>query len=124
MRPAIDLGTPLSLRSALRFPLQSKSARRDVLWGALWLLVPGVGWLLNLGHRITMLHRTQHGLPPTDAWREHGQLLKHGALTALGMLLYAAPGVLVLACAMRTAQPWPYALGTEDHLEASRTTST
>ena len=110
MRPAIDLRTPLTLRSALLFPLQSAQTRRDVLWGALWLLVPGVGWLLNMGHRIVMVHRMQHGLPPTGAWREYPQLLKHGALTALGMLLYAVPGLLALAGAVSIQQPILYAL--------------
>jgi len=101
MPSTIDLRTPLSLAGALRFPLQSPGARRDLLRGALWLLVPGIGWLLNMGHRIVMVHRMQQGLPPTDAWREYGQLLKHGTLTALGMLLYATPGLLMLIAALR-----------------------
>lgn len=111
MQPGLDLRSPLSLRSALRFPLQSPAARRDVLCGALWLLLPGVGWLLNMGHRIVMVHRMQHGQPPTGAWREYGQLLKHGSLTALGMLLYAAPGLLALGCARASERPALYALG-------------
>jgi hypothetical protein len=110
MPPAIDLRTPLTLRNALLFPLQSPRARRDVVWGALWLLVPGLGWLLNMGHRIVMVHRMQRGLPPTGAWGEYGQLLKHGALTALGMLLYATPGLLALAGATATREPVLYAL--------------
>lgn len=33
----IDLATPLRLRTAFRFPLQSSLARREVMTGALWL---------------------------------------------------------------------------------------
>ena len=49
--PNIDLSAPLSLRTSFLFPLQSPLARREVLIGALWLLVPGIGWILNMGHR-------------------------------------------------------------------------
>ena len=44
-----------TLRASFAFPLQSPVARREVLWGALLLVaLPGVGWLLNMGHRIAV----------------------------------------------------------------------
>jgi len=49
----IDLSTPLSMRSSFRFPLQSETSRREMLWGAVLLVaLPGIGWFLNLGHRV------------------------------------------------------------------------
>ena len=58
----IDLSTPLSLASSFRFPLQSAESRREIAWGALLLvLLPGIGWFLNMGHRIVVVHRMQHG---------------------------------------------------------------
>lgn len=48
----IDLNTPLSIGSAFCFPIQNAAARREVLVGAAALLVPFVGWLMNVGHRI------------------------------------------------------------------------
>jgi hypothetical protein len=46
----IDLSTPLSLTSSFRFPLQSPESRREVAWGAVLLvLLPGIGWFLNMG---------------------------------------------------------------------------
>jgi hypothetical protein len=91
---AIDLSTPLSLRSAFRFPLQSATSRKELLWGAFLLLVlPGIGWLLNMGHRIVVVHRMQRGLPPWPAWRDYRQLLRHGVVTLGGMLYYYAPGL-------------------------------
>jgi hypothetical protein len=94
-RAAIDLYTPTSFASSFRFPLQSRESRRELLWGAVLLvLLPGVGWLLNLGHRVVVVHRMQHGLAPWPAWRDYGQLLKHGLITFAGMLYYYAPGLV------------------------------
>jgi hypothetical protein len=105
MRP-IDLSTPLSLRSAFLFPLQSRESRREVLWGAALLLIPVVGWLLNMGHRIAMTRRMQQGLPAWPAWGGYRQLLYHGALTFLGMVEYHAPAVVVGFLAWKLDTPW------------------
>lgn len=102
----IDLSTPLSLRSSFRFPLQSPLARREVLIGGLWLLVPVVGWLLNMGHRIAMVHNMQHGRPAWPAWRDYPALLRHGTITFLGMIEYHAPAVACGALAWFSGQTW------------------
>jgi hypothetical protein len=95
-RLAIDLSTPLSMRSSFRFPLQSAAARRDILWGAaLIVLLPGIGWLLNMGHRIVVVHRMQHGQHPWPAWQDYGKLLRYGLITAGGMVYYYLPGLIV-----------------------------
>lgn len=88
----IDLRTPLSLRSSFAFPLQTAEARREVLIGAVLVLVPFVGWLLNMGHRVVMVHRMMHGLPAWPSWRDPWQLLRHGLVTFGGMAYYYAPG--------------------------------
>ena len=95
----IDLKTPLDWRSAFRFPLQHREARRELLIGALWLLVPLLGWWLNLGHRIVLVHRMQHGEPTWPAWQDYPQLLRHGLIAFLGMLYYYLPSVLLFALA-------------------------
>ena len=92
----IDLRTPLSLRAAWRFPLQTPESRRDLLIGAAWLLVPVVGWLLNMGHRVRYVHRLMHGEPPWPAWDRPGELLRHGCMTFGGMVVYGAPGVALM----------------------------
>ncbi|WP_437682530.1 hypothetical protein [Sorangium sp. So ce131] len=101
---SIDLHTPLTLRSSFRFPLQSQLARREVLWGALLLFLPGVGWLLNMGHRIEMVHRMQRGLPAWPAWGNYPRLLKHGVITALGMVFYGLPAIVAGAAAWATGR--------------------
>lgn len=106
----IDLTTPLRLSSAFRFPLQSRISRREVLIGALWLLVPVVGWILNMGHRITITHHMQHGRPAWPAWRDYRSLWKHGTITLLGMIEYHLPAVLLELAALHFGIDWLEAL--------------
>jgi hypothetical protein len=91
----IDLRTPLRLRSAFAFPLQTRESRREVLIGAALLLLPGLGWLLNMGHRIQMVHDMQAGGSPWPSWRGYGRLLKYGTITFLGMVEYSLPAIVV-----------------------------
>jgi hypothetical protein len=107
----IDLETPLSLRSAFRYPMQSALARREVLIGALILCIPIYGWLVNMGHRIAMTHRMQHGLPAWPAWRNFRALLYHGTITFLGMAEYHAPAVICGFFAWRTGHWQLYVAG-------------
>ncbi len=106
----INLQTPLSLGSSLRFPMQHATSRKEVLIGALWLLVPGIGWLLNMGHRIMFVHQMHQGRPPFPAWHDYPQLLKHGVITWLGMLYYYSPAIALSALASRLGFTWLYAL--------------
>lgn len=62
--------------------------------GALWMLIPPFGWLLNMGHRIMMVHNMQEGKPAWPSWTNYGALLKHGFLTFLGMVEYHLPSVI------------------------------
>lgn len=95
-RETVDLSTPLSVGSSFRFPLQHERARKEILWGAaLLILLPGVGWLLNMGHRIQMVHRMHQGADPWPSWQDYPRLLKDGTVTFLGMLMYYTPGLLI-----------------------------
>ncbi len=93
----IDLRDRLTLSNSFRFPLQSAASRRDIVIGGLWLLVPVVGWLMNMGHRIRVVHRMHRGEPPWPAWDDPMDLMKHGAMTFLGMVWYGWPGVTLAA---------------------------
>jgi hypothetical protein len=91
----IDLRSPLSFRNSFRFPLQSKESQKEVAIGALWILfLPPIGWILNMGHRIMMVHNMQRGQSAWPAWTNYGALFKHGFLTLLGMIEYHAPSVI------------------------------
>ena len=108
----IDLSTRLSFSTSFRFPLQSRAARREVLIGALWLLVPGFGWVLNMGHRIVLVHNMMHGKPAWPAWLGIGELFRHGIVTLGGMLYYYAPSVALGAAAYALGSIWLGALAT------------
>jgi hypothetical protein len=60
------------------------------------VVLPGVGWLLNMGHRIMVVHRMQHGHAPWPAWQDYRQLLRHGVTTFVGMVYYYIPGLIAL----------------------------
>ncbi len=104
------MATPLSLRQAFRFPLQSALARRELLLGGLWLLVPGIGWLLNMGHRIQMVHQMQHGQAAWPAWKNHRLLFRNGFITFLGMVYYHLPATACFFCARAFGLAWLYPL--------------
>jgi hypothetical protein len=108
---AIDVRHPLTLASSLRFPLQSAESRRDLVIGGLWLLVPVVGWLMNMGHRIVIVHRMHRGQTPWPAWQDPRALLKHGVFTFLGMVWYGWPGVGLMALGWWWRWPAMGALG-------------
>jgi hypothetical protein len=108
---AIDLRHALTLSHSFRFPLQSAASRRDIVIGGLWLFVPVIGWLLNMGHRIRVVHRMHQGQMPWPAWSDPLDLLKHGTLTFLGMVYYGAPGVSVALLGAYLEQPLVIAIG-------------
>lgn len=107
----IDLRSPLTLSNSYRFPLQTKEARRELVIGGLWLLVPVFGWLMNMGHRIRFVHNMHQGRPPFPAWKNPGDLLKQGAITGLGMLWYGWPGVSLILYGSLNSQPIPLFVG-------------
>ena len=54
-----------------------------MIWGAVLLVaLPGIGWFLNMGHRVVVVHRMQHDQPPWPAWHNYGELFRHGVVTA------------------------------------------
>jgi hypothetical protein len=108
---AINLNASLTIGHAFRYPLQNNLARREVILGGLWLLVPVYGWLINMGHRIMMVHNMQHGRDAWPSWKNYNQLLKHGLLTFVGMVEYHLPAVLVEWLAWYYQLPWLYVVG-------------
>lgn len=97
----ITLDSPLTIRNAFLYPVQNKAARRDVLIGSAWLLVPGIGWVMNMGHRIAATHNALRGDEPWPAWTTPG-IFRHGLWTLLGMIVYHMPATLVGIAARET----------------------
>ena len=93
----IDLKSPLTFRNSFLFPIQNSLARREVFLGAALVLLPVLGWVLNMGHRIEMVHKMHHGQPAWPSWNKYGRLLKSGTVTLLGMIYYYLPGAILAA---------------------------
>lgn len=74
------------------------------------MLVPFVGWILNMGHRIMMTHRMQHGLAAWPAWTNYRALLRHGSITFLGMIEYHFPAVICEVVAYHFQFGWMHVL--------------
>ncbi|MBV1859250.1 MAG: DUF4013 domain-containing protein [Nannocystaceae bacterium] len=108
---SVRLTTTLSIGASFRFPLQSARSRREILVGAALLLIPLVGWLLNMGHRIQMVQQMQRGEPAWPAWHSWGTLLRHGTITFVAMLYYHAPASLCFGLGAALGVPWLHLLG-------------
>ena len=50
-----------------------------------------------MGHRINFVHNMMHGRDAMPAWNDYGKLLRHGALTFLGMLYHYSPAFVFAA---------------------------
>ncbi|MCJ8274124.1 MAG: DUF4013 domain-containing protein [Psychrosphaera sp.] len=106
----IDLSSPISLKNSFLFPLQNSASRREILIGGLLLLIPILGWLLNLGHRIVIVHKMQHDINPWPSWNNWPELLKHGFITWLGMVYYYSPAVILFLLGYSLNNDWLYVL--------------
>jgi hypothetical protein len=102
----INLNSELTFRNSFLFPLQNSLARRDVLLGAVLVLVPLLGWLLNMGHRVEMVHKMHNGQGAWPSWNNYGRLLKSGTATFLGMIYYYLPGAILAAVSLDRHWKW------------------
>jgi hypothetical protein len=105
-----DLNSELTFRNSFSFPIQNALARKEVLLGAAWVLVPLLGWVLNMGHRISMVHKMHHGQPAWPSWNNYGRLLKSGTIAFLGMIYYYLPGAILAVVSFHMHRLWLGAL--------------
>ena len=108
----IDLSSDLTFRNSFKFPIQNSLARREILFGAALVLVPVLGWLLNMGHRIEMVHKMHQSQPAWPSWNHYGRLLKSGMITFLGMTYYYLPGAILGTISFHLRLPWLAVLAT------------
>ena len=106
----IDLNSELTFRNSFLFPVQNVLARKEVLLGAALVLVPVLGWVLNMGHRIEMVHKMHRGQPAWPSWNNYGRLLKSGTIAFLGMIYYYLPGAILAVISFHGRLPWLRAL--------------
>jgi len=103
--PTPDKRAFVEIREALSFPLSSEAARRDLLVGGtvLWML-PGVGWILNLGHRLDVVYRIFHGEAPYyRGFAPWGPCFKRGLKAFAAICTYLSPAALCAGLAYLTS---------------------
>jgi len=109
--PMIDLHSPLTWRNAFTFPLQSEGSRRDVLIGGVVLFIPVLGFVLNMGYRLRMVHHLQRGRYPWPGWTDFSGLLRHGGVATAAILGYHLPALLCVGLAWWLGSLWLFCLG-------------
>lgn len=86
---------PVTWSEAFRFPIENASCRRDVLVGGTVLLIPLVGWILNLGHRLDVVYRLAERSPPYcrgfNPWK---QTFQRGLHAFYAIVSYLSPSGL------------------------------
>jgi hypothetical protein len=106
----IDLNSELTFRNSFLFPVQNGLARKEILVGAALVMLPLLGWVLNMGHRIEMVHNMHHGQPAWPSWNNYGRLLESGTVAFLGMIYYYLPGAILAAVGFHQHLLWLCAL--------------
>jgi hypothetical protein len=91
-----------TLKECFRFPLSSAEARADLMTGGSVLFIPLIGWILNLGHRLNVVHRMSkdeanpfHGFKPWNA------TFMRGLKAATAITCYLSPSIV---CALLARQ--------------------
>ena len=111
IKPPSQQETTMDLREAFRFPLASQEARKDLLIGGtiLWLL-PVVGWILNLGHRLEVVYHIFHAAPPYyRGFRPWTHCFGRGLKAFCAICSYLSPALITALIAHRTSS-WLYIL--------------
>jgi len=89
---------PPTLRESFLFPLATPEARRDLVTGGLTLLLPPRGWVLNMGHRLDVVHRIYHDAPSYyRGFRPWGRTALRGLKALTAILVYLSLGACCAA---------------------------
>ena len=86
----------LSFIHCFSFPFSTPQARKDWLWGSLLLCTLLIGWILNLGHRLDVVHRLYHNQPPYyRGFHPVKQTFVRGLQAFLAITVYLCPAMII-----------------------------
>ncbi len=98
-RPAPARRSP-SFAECFRFPIATPRARRDLFIGATLLLLTLPGWILNLGHRLQVVHFVWSGQAPYfRGFRPWRRTFRRGLFAFAAIGIYLAPSFTFAALA-------------------------
>jgi hypothetical protein len=97
-----NLPSRLTWRQAFAFPIETPEARRDVWIGGLLILcLWPIGWILNLGNRLNVVHRFYRGEAPIfRGFRPFTHTFYRGCISFATISSYLAPAVATGAVAV------------------------
>jgi len=82
-------------RECLTFPIATPEARRDLLVGGTVMFTLLIGWILNLGHRLDVVHRLCHGDRPYHrGFAPWGRTFVRGLKAFTAIATYLCPAAL------------------------------
>jgi len=107
----VDFASPLTFRNAFWFPVQDRAARIDVLIGALLFFIPIIGFALNMGFRLHIVHNLLMHQSKLPSWSDWRTMLRHGLLTTVVILGFHTPAWCCLVLAYGLDSIVMYAIG-------------
>ena len=88
-----------------RFPVATPDARRDLLLGGTLLLLTLPGWILNMGHRLEVVHHVWRDEPPYfRGFAPWGFTFRRGLVALVAITVYLAPSFVAGVIAWSS---WP-----------------
>lgn len=96
----INLPVQPSFRDSFLFPLKTPAARRDLFIGGTLLVTLLPGWILNLGHRLELVHRlAANDRPAFRGFSPWGFTFVRGLQAFLAISVYLSPCLIMGAIA-------------------------
>jgi hypothetical protein len=104
----------LSWRDSLLFPLATEAGRSEVIIGGLlMLLLLPIGWILNLGARLDVVHRLYTAETPYFwAFRPWLRTFRRGCIAACAIFFYLLPSIVLLSFAVYSFSQVGFSVGT------------
>jgi hypothetical protein len=95
-----------SFADCFRFPVSTPQARRDLLIGGTLLFALVIGWILNLGHRLEVVHRVVHEQPPYfRGFAPWGRTFTRGLAALCAIAVYLSPAAALTFLAAAASDP-------------------
>jgi hypothetical protein len=91
-----NLPTSLTWGAAFKFPLASRTARKEILIGGLlFMMFPPFGWIVNLGNRLNVIRRLYIGEEPFTGFHPFQETYTRGCISGGTILSYLFPGIFL-----------------------------
>lgn len=93
----IPMNSDLNIKNAFLFPIQNQIARKELLIGSLFFIIPPLGWIVNMGYRMNIVHHHHNEKSIWPGWVNWQLILKNGCIGALAFFIYMGLGIFIAA---------------------------